>query len=413
VETQLQCAVAIWHILATHHVNGHCELIQRRVLMSRNNYAFSVLQATAAVASLAIIMWSLGFPVLQFAEAANVTTFSNTLTDSAPSVVSDHTIEFVTPTGVAAGETIEFTFDANFTGLAGLDDGDVDLNIDGVDAAVAAAPSGATWGATFTATTIIFTSGTGTVGPGDAVVVQIGLNADSGANQITNPATAGVSYEINVSVAADADTGETRVAIVDAVTVTATVDTIFTFSVAGTAAGTDVNGIGADATGGPTTATAIPFGELTDGNASTAAQQLTVSTNAANGFVVTVAVDQQLTSSNSAVIDSFIDGAFTATPAAWASPSGSLGAPNEAGHWGLSSNDATLTAGLSDIYTGGTEFVSASTTPVEVFRHDGPADATNDGEGIAEVLYKVEITALQEAAEDYTATLTYVATPVF
>jgi hypothetical protein len=381
--------------------------------MSRNNYAFSVLQATALVASLAIILWSLGFPTLQFAQAANVTTFSNTLSDSAPNVVSDHTIEFVTPTGVAAGETITLTFNAAFTGIAALDFADLDLDINGATTTLAAAPSGATWGATTSATGITFTSGTGVVGAGQAVEIRIGLNADGGDTQITNPVTAGVSYEINTSVGNGADTGVTRVAIVEAVTVTATVDTIFTFTVAGTPAGTDVNGVGGDETGGVTTATGIPFGKLEADTASTAAQALTVSTNATNGFVVTVAVDQQLTSANGSDIDGFADGDFTATPAAWAPPSGSLGAENEAGHWALSSNDATLTAGLSDVFSGGANFVSASTTPVEIFRHDGPADATNPGEGTAEILFKVEVTALQEAANDYTATLTYVATPVF
>jgi hypothetical protein len=381
--------------------------------MSRNNYAFSVLQATALVASLAIILWSLGFPTLQFAQAANVTTFSNTLTDSAPSVVSDHTIEFVTPTGVAAGETITLTFNAAFTGIASLDFEDLDLDINGGTTTLAATPSGATWGATTSATAVTFTSGSGTVGPGQTVAIRIGLNADGGDTQITNPATAGVSYEINASVGNGADTGGTRVAIVDAVTVTATVDTIFTFTVAGTPAGTDVNGVGGDETGGVTSATAIPFGQLDADTASTAAQALTVSTNAANGFVVTVAVDQQLTSAGGADIDGFADGVFSATPAAWAAPTGSLGAENEAGHWALSSNDTTLTAGLSDLYSGGVNFVSASTTPVEVFRHNGPADATSAGVGTASVLYKIEVTALQEAANDYTATLTYVATPVF
>jgi hypothetical protein len=385
--------------------------------MSKTSYTFNVLQATAAVASLAIIMWSLGFPTLQFAQAANVTTFSNTLSDSAPSAVSDHTIQFVTPTGVAAGETISLTFDALFTGIASLDEGDLDLNIAGLDANLAAAPSGATWGATTSATGITFTSGTGTVSPGDTVIIQIGLNAAGGVNQITNPAKvlaagSGDSYEVNLT-SGSADTGETRIVIIDAVTVTATVDTIFTFTVAGTAPGTSVNNIPGDDTGGATTATEIPFGELQADVASTAAQALTVSTNAANGFVVTVATDQQLTSSNGAVIDGYADGAFTSIPESFEDPSGLLGVPNTAGHWAMSSNDTTLTAGLTDLYSGGDNFVSASTTPVEVFRHDGPADATNPGEGTAEVLYKVQITSLQEAAEDYTATLTYVATPVF
>jgi hypothetical protein len=57
--------------------------------------------------------------------------------------------------------------------------------------------------------------------------------------------------------------------------------------------------------------------------------------------------------------------------------------------------------------------VSASTSPVEVFKHNGPADGTTQDIGKARVGYKVEISALQEAGSDYTATLTYVATPVF
>ena len=376
--------------------------------MSRNNYAFSVLQATAAVASLAIIMWSLGFPTLQFAEAANVTSFSSTLTDSAPNVVSDHTIEFTTPTGVVATETIVLTFDPAFGGVNALTDADINLNIDTVDATIAdGAASAGTWGVTYTATTITFTSLDTTVGAGDVVIVEIGENA-GGTNQITNPVTAGQSYPINVA-AGSADSGETRVAIVESVTVTATVDTIFTFTVAGLPATTVVGTNPAQT--GATTATTIPFGELTGGNASTAAQSLEVSTNAANGFVVTVIADQQLTSSNGADIDGFIDGAFTSAPVGWASPGETLGQENEYGHWGLSTDDAVLTGGAN--FNGGDSFVSASTTPVEVFSHTGPADGSVPGEGSANVVYQVEISDLQEAADDYTATLTYVATPVF
>ena len=376
--------------------------------MTRKNYAFSVLQAIAAVASLAVILWSLGFPVLQFAEAANVTTFSDTLTDSAPSVVSDHTIEFVTPTGVAAGETIVVTLDAGFTGVAGIAFGDVDLDVNGTDETLAAAAAGATWGVAAAGQDITLTSGTGVIAANATVTIQIGTNADGGVNQITNPATEG-SYSVSLTAGSE-DTGTTLVAIVNSVTVTATVDTIFTFTINGVAAGTSVGG---DTTGGDTSSTTIPFGELAADTASTAAQSLEVSTNAANGYVVTVAADQQLASANGADIDGFVDGSYTETPTAWAAPGATPGLENEAGHWGLSSDDTTLTSGLTDLYTGGTEFVSASTSPVEVLRHDGPTDGSTAGEGTANVIYKVEVTALQEAATDYTATLTYVATPVF
>ena len=39
--------------------------------------------------------------------------------------------------------------------------------------------------------------------------------------------------------------------------------------------------------------------------------------------------------------------------------------------------------------------MSASTTPVEVFRHDGPTDGTVAGEGNADIIYMVETTALR------------------
>jgi len=380
--------------------------------MIRASNTFSVLQATAAIVAFAIILWSLGVPSLRFAEAANVTTFSDTLSDSAPSAVSNHTIEFVTPTGLVGGELITITFPAGFTGIAGLDFNDLDLSVNGSDEDLAAAAATTDWGVNASGPTIDIESGTDTIGAGATVTIEIGTNATNGATgdtQITNPATS-TSYEIEVDVAGN-DTGSTRVAIVDTVTVSASVDTLFTFEVTGVTSGTLVNT--ADSTGGDTTATEIPFGELLADTASTAAQNLEVSTNAANGFVVTVQTDQQLSSANGADIDGFRNGNYDATPVAWESPGVTPGNENEYGHWGISSSDTTLTAGLSDLYSGGDSFVSASTTPVEVFRHDGSSDGSVAGEGTAQVIYKVEISALQEAANDYTATLTYVATPVF
>ena len=380
--------------------------------MIRASNTFSVLQATAAIVAFAIILWSLGVPSLRFAEAANVTTFSDTLSDSAPSAVSNHTIEFVTPTGLVGGELISITFPAEFTGIAGLDFNDLDLSVNGSDEDLAAAAATTDWGVNASGPVIDIESGTDTIGAGATVTIEIGTNATNGATgdtQITNPATS-TSYEIEVDVAGN-DTGSTRVAIVDTVTVSASVDTLFTFEVTGVTSGTLVNT--ADSTGGDTTATEIPFGELLADTASTAAQNLEVSTNAANGFVVTVQTDQQLSSANGADIDGFRNGNYDATPVAWESPGVTPGNENEYGHWGISSSDTTLTAGLSDLYSGGDSFVSASTTPVEVFRHDGSSDGSVAGEGTAQVIYKVEISALQEAANDYTATLTYVATPVF
>jgi hypothetical protein len=384
--------------------------------MHRASNAFSVLQATAAIVGMAIILWSLGLPSFHFAEAANVTSFSDTLTDSAPSVASNHTITFKTPTGVGAGQTIVITFPSggsNFN-LSTIKAEDIDLATTSNYAIQNGAASGATWGVATTSSSITLTSGTGTIGANATVTIKIGTNATfgtTGTHRIVNPTTG--SYEISVTAGAS-DSGKTRVAIVNNVLVTARVDTLFTFSVAGTAKNTVVNT--ADTTGGATTPTAIPFGTINAGTASTAAQLLSVTTNARGGFVVTVTAGSQLVSSNGADIDGFKDGAYTSTPVAWAAPTATLGSENTYGHWGITTDDGDMTAGHTNPFlagSGGNRYVSASTTPVEVFRNYGPANGAGRGVGTTTVGYKIERSALQEAADDYQATLTYVATPVF
>lgn len=382
--------------------------------MNRTQNSFTLLQATAVVSTLAIILWTIGVPTFRFAEAANVTSFSDTISDSAPATVSNHTLTFVTPTGVAAGETISLTFQSGFTGIGSLLANDLDLSVNGVDQnLIDGAASGANWNVTAAGSVIDIQSGTSTIGANATVTIDIGLNATyatSGDSQITNPAVG--SYYIQATVGS-VDTGETRVAIVDAVTVTASVNTIFNFTVGGVDNGLGVN---QSTTTGTSTSTSVPFGTLVADTPATVAQDLAVSTNAANGFVVTVQTDQQLLSSTGADIDGFIDGAYTNTPAVWSAPAQTLGVENTYGHWGITTNDDTVTQALTDPYDvagAGQRYVSASTTPVEVFRHNGPTNGTLDGVGITRVGYTVEATALQEAGDDYTATLTYVATPVF
>jgi len=381
--------------------------------MFRTNSTFTLLQAITAVVTFATILWFVGVPSFR-AEAANVSSFSNTLSDSAPGAGSNHTLSFVTPTGLAAGETISINFGtAIFGNIDNIAAEDIDLNVNGTEESlVDGAASGADWGVIASGDVIDITSGTDTIAANATVTIRIGTNAvegGTGVNQITNPSVG--SYEITLTV--DTDNGATRVAIIDAVTVTAAVETVFTFAVTGVDAGLTVNG---DTVSSTSTSTAIPFGVLEANTAKTAAQDLQVNTNAANGFVVTVTTDQQLTSATGADIDGFVEGSYTTTPTLWDSPVPVLGDENTYGHWGITTNDSTLYQGLTDAFDvagTGRLYVSASTTPVEVFRHNGPVDGTTQGIGLARVGYTVEISALQEAGDDYTATLTYVATPIF
>lgn len=377
--------------------------------MSKTYDSFVLLRAVALTVGLAVTLWSLGLPSLQSAQAANLTSISDTITDSSPSASVDHTIKFVTPSGLGTGGDIVVTL-ADFGGVNAITASDIELDIGGSVATLTdGAPSGATWGVNTTATAIEITSGTETIGATATVTIKVGTNA-GGTNQITNPATSNASYPVTVDVDST-DTGETRVAIVDSVTVTAAVDTVFTFTVAGVAGGEAVNG---NTTTGSSTATALAFGALDPGVATTTAQDLTVITNASNGFVVTVQSDGPLQSSTGAVIEGFVDGSYTTTPTTWASPTANVTQENTWGHWGLTSNDASVEG--SDIFdVGGTGdlFVAASTSPFAVFTNDGPADGSTQNVGTARVGYQIEISALQPAGDDYTSTLTYVATPVF
>ncbi len=375
--------------------------------MHRTEITVRMLQATAVIVSLAVIFWSLGFPLFHFVDAANITSVSDTLSDSDPTAVSNHTIVFTTPTGVAAGQQIIITFPSATFDLSSIDAGDIDMATSTEASLQDGAAAGGVWGVATTSTTITITSGTATIGANATVTIEIGTHATTGGTgngQIVNPGVG--SYEINFSVGAS-DAGATKVVIIDNVDVTASVDTFFTFNIAGVNGGQTVNGT---TTTGTTTATAIAFGKLQAGVATTTAQDLTVTTNAKQGYVVTVSQSQNLLSSTGADIDGFIDGAYTNTPTTWSFPSKTLGNENTYGHWGLTSEDATTT---ETVEFGVGEYVSASTTPRVIMSHDGPSDGVTQGVGVTRIGYTIAITSLQEAGDDYSTTLTYVATPTF
>ncbi|MEI6477502.1 MAG: hypothetical protein WCO52_00750 [bacterium] len=81
------------------------------------------------------------------------------------------------------------------------------------------------------------------------------------------------------------DNGTATYTVINTITVTATIDPVLTFTVAGVNSGTtsDAN---AGATSVTTTATTIPFGNVALGSAKVATQDLKVLTNANNGYTV-------------------------------------------------------------------------------------------------------------------------------
>ncbi len=355
------------------------------------NVGFAQRVVATLVAS-AVVLWSIG--LYNTAQAANLTFVSDTLSDSDLSVTSAHTIAFTIPAGSSLASTSSFTITfptdlgSGFTGVATVVSGDLTATVN----------AGAATVDTFSAVGQVLTVSLNTdATAGQEVVVAI---ADG---KITNPNATG-STEIVITT--PADIGKTRVAIINNVLVTAIVPTSFDFAIAGLATSTAVNGT---STTGSTTDQLIPFGVLTAGQIKSLGQRLTVTTNARNGFVVTVESDGNLESATGAIIDNFDDGSDVAVPGtAWNAPSNNINNEATWGHWGLTTNDSNLASPF-----GANEFMAASTSPRVVFTHNGSADGTTQDVGEVEVLYQVQITPLQEAADDYNTTLTYIATPTF
>jgi len=268
------------------------------------------------------------------------------------------------------------------------------------------------------------------------VEITIGDGASAGLDDIANPAkSAGagiadtyvVAYETQDASSITLDKATVRIAIIDAVTITAEVQATLSCEVAGVSSGTNFNvspgGNTYGAAGFETTATTIPFGVLNSGTASQSGQLVKVSTNGANGFYFAVkhyecnseSAKGTLCSSGGDDIDIFKDGTLqdNTSPATWASPLGTVGTEETYGHIGYGATDLTLDdlsgAGAADRFTGA-GFAGLSTTYEAVLSHNGPANGTGtDTNGQGYVVYRVEISGLQPAGM-YSGTVSYLCT---
>ncbi len=368
------------------------------------------------------------WPILvRNAKAAPLTKISDTLSDSDLGVAANHTLQFVTQSAITASGTIVVAFNSNFSAtsspaFATSDATDYDIaTTTGEISVVALGGCNSTTTVQFEISSIntstaqfTFTHCNGSVNlpANTTTTIEFGTNATTGGtgnSQLVNPAAAG-SYLITVT-APSTDSASTRVAIIDDVVVTASVATNFTFTISAVASGQTNANSEAGTTSVTTTATTIPWGELEPNTAKMARQDLAVSTNARNGFTVTLWQDQNLLSSNGADIDIFQDG-VNGSPVVWASPVATIDSEDTYGHEGITSEDATLSTGDtfgSALY----DAVGTSAAPLEVFYHTGPANGTTANKGATKIGFKIEVSSLQEAASDYTQSLTYIATPVF
>lgn len=373
----------------------------------------------AAVLVLAVLFWATGLPLLlRTASASQVSLFSDTLSDSNLSALAKHTIAFTNTSAIYANQTLKISLDPSGTTPSGASafteafSSATSTDITFLAGATTyTVVSSCTAGNQFTAVgnynngtdenlTLTLCAGAATVATSSAISLVVGAST----KLWTNPSGTG-SYVIRVG-GTNSNSGDTRVAVLQNVTVTASIDTTFTFTVTGLASGSTVNGTTTSTT---TTATAIGFGTLVPGTPITGGQELSVTTNAKNGFVVTVQEDQPLTASSGAYIPLFTNGATTSSPIVWTTPTNTLDQPWTYSHFGLTSDDSDLNSGEFS----GTKFAGNIISARQVFSHNGPSDGSTQNKGKARVAYEIQIGSLQAAGNDYTNKLTYVATPTF
>lgn len=232
--------------------------------------------------------------------AASLSSLSDTQTSIKVNVVSDHTIQFVTPTGVAAGLDVSITFPVGWN-LGNINASSTDFATSTsatcsgfTDALIKnGAASGLTWGVSTTTQSVTITSGTAVIPANRCVQIRFGTNAisqASGTAQITNPSSATSSVLLIAGTFGDNGSITTNIITNDTVAVTATVAQSFTFSIS-----TSTIFFGALSNTAKFASSTNPLGD----GAETIAHTLAVSTNAPSGYTITIK-GQTLTSLQSA-----------------------------------------------------------------------------------------------------------------
>lgn len=238
---------------------------------------------------------------VELAYAAALSSLSDTLSTAKVSTAANHTIQFVTPGGIAAAEGFTITFPAGWNlGQIGATSTDfatsTSASCSGFSDAllINGAASGLSWGVATTSQSISITSGSAVVPANRCVQIRIGTNAifqASGTAQITNPSSATSSI---ITIAGTfGDTGSVTVNIIDddTVAMTGTVNQSLTFTISTSTIYFGTLGSGAVKYASSTN----PLGDTVE----TIAHSLGVSTNAPSGFTVSVR-GQTLTSQQNA-----------------------------------------------------------------------------------------------------------------
>jgi hypothetical protein len=325
--------------------------------------------------------------------AASLTNLSDAMSSVKVNALSNHDIQFTTPTGITTGQTITVTFPSGFSMESSLSYTDVDVLVGGVQQTLAASNGASTWGVVRTSATVltITAQSSGTPAAASSVIrIKIGTNAtnqSTGVYRVTNDSSTGQkSIAIGGSMA---DSGSISVTLItdDTVAVSATVQQSISFAI-------NANSIAF----GTLDSGAARYANTSSGSGSdTVAHTLAVGTNAPSGYTVTVQGATLTSAQNSSNTITAIGG----TPA--------------------TSNPGTEQFGIYATKSGGVNgTIAAPYATASSFGYDATATtATTFASGTTATAtetyslhYLANIAAVTEAG-NYSANLTYVATANF
>lgn len=248
-----------------------------------------------------------------------------------------------------------------------------------------------------------------TIGSGTTAAYRFINPAPYGTTGINHTRGVGEPYSITIQTenasGAILDKNITKVIPNDGILVSATVEMTLSYTIAGLGTGSSACGVAMPVT---TTASAVPFGSITSYTSFyNAAQSHTVTTNAGNGYVLTVQEDGPLTENGdigtgATIPDTLCDRSPNCNTgvggtAAWATATSHDGFGYSMAN--ISGTDAAFT------YTNG--WKPFSTSPVTIMSKTSPVVGSS-----AYTCYRLAVSSTQPAGY-YFNKLTYVATPRF
>lgn len=363
------------------------------------------------VVTLLALVTAMLAPFVLPARAATLSNAKDTIGTSQPGVASSHSFVF-TPSSTTAIKTIDFQFCNEASGTCTAPNGMVLTSapqlgtVSGID--------GTTYTASATDTNCTGSGNTNctatlTVGsPTTQTVTAINVPFLSG---ITNPTGAGAPYYVRITTkdgsSQTIDTNTVAFAILTAgsVSMTASVDPTLAFSLAAVTSGS-VNSSVINVTTG-TGADVIPFGSMTSGAPKIAAHDISVTTNAVGGYVVTASASAAYPLADGSNHFNAFSGT-NASPATWTSPAGGTANTNT-GFVGYTTEETGLTGGTATRFSGNL-WAGLTNSPDPIISSTDPTGASAR---TVRVGWQAEVNELQPPSPNYTGTVILVATPTY